>query len=92
MQAAKVTSNGQITVPIDVRARLGLVDGSYMLFIEQGNGFFVVNENSIDKSNESGTNGWSEGFTKSFLAHETPYEPLIDEYDDIPWTDREELL
>jgi len=37
MQMAKVTAKGQITIPIDVRRRLGLNEGSRMLFIEQDN-------------------------------------------------------
>jgi hypothetical protein len=63
---------------------------------KHGDGFFMVNESRVDLSAIGGTkvarNGWSEEFTKAFLTPDTPFEPLIDEYNDIPWTKREELL
>ncbi|MDR0670750.1 MAG: AbrB/MazE/SpoVT family DNA-binding domain-containing protein [Oscillospiraceae bacterium] len=98
MLMAKVTAKGQITVPIDVRRRLGLNEGSRMLFIEQDNGFFVVNENRVDLSTLSGTkakftlNGWPEDYVKAIMAFDTPSKPLFEEHEDIPWAERDELL
>ena len=98
MEMAKVTAKGQITIPIDVRRRLGLNEGSRMLFIEQGDGFFVVNENRIDMNTLSGAKvkithkGWPEDFVKAIMAFDTPSDPLFEEYEDIPWTEKEELL
>ena len=98
MEMAKVTSKGQITVPLDVRRRLGLSKGSRILFIEQENGFFVVNENRIDGNVLSGArvktihNEWPEDYVKAVMAFDTPSEPLFEEYEDIPWAEREALL
>jgi AbrB family looped-hinge helix DNA binding protein len=98
MEMAKVTAKGQITIPIDVRRRLGLNEGSRMLFIEYENGFFVVNENRIDMDTLRGAKvrttykGWPEDYVKALMAFDTPSAPLFEEHEDIPWTEREELL
>ncbi len=34
MEPAKVNSKGQITIPIDIRKRYGLQEGSKILFLE----------------------------------------------------------
>jgi AbrB family looped-hinge helix DNA binding protein len=97
MEMAKVTAKGQITVPLDVRRRLGLNEGSRLLFIEQGNGFFVVNENRIDIGVLNGTkektvhNRWPDEYIRAIMAFDAPSAPLFDEYEDIAWTEREQL-
>jgi AbrB family looped-hinge helix DNA binding protein len=98
MEMAKVTAKGQITIPIDVRRRLGLNEGSRMLFIEHESGFFVVNENCIDINtlNAAKINtthkGWPEDYVKAIMAFDTTPDPLFEEHEDIPWTERDELL
>ncbi|MDR1542117.1 MAG: AbrB/MazE/SpoVT family DNA-binding domain-containing protein [Clostridiales bacterium] len=98
MEMAKLTSKGQITVPVDVRRKLGLNEGNRLLFLEQGNGYFVVNESRIDLNKISGrigkTNafGWSPEYIdrlKQFAA--TPDMEFV-EPEELPWTVREELL
>ena len=42
MNLAKLSANGQITVPAEVRRRLHLVPGDKVLFIERPNGEVVV--------------------------------------------------
>ena len=42
MVNAKLTSKGQITIPANVRAALGLDAGSRVEFIETGNGQFAI--------------------------------------------------
>jgi antitoxin PrlF len=44
MELAKITSKGQITIPINIRKALGLKDGDKVVFIEQGGK--VIMENS----------------------------------------------
>jgi AbrB family looped-hinge helix DNA binding protein len=39
---AKLSANGQITVPVEVRRRLHLVPGDKVLFVEKPNGEVVV--------------------------------------------------
>lgn len=42
MNLAKLSANGQITVPAEVRRRLHLVPGDKILFVEKPNGEVVV--------------------------------------------------
>lgn len=42
MNLAKLSANGQITVPVEVRRRLHLVPGDKVLFVEKPNGEVVV--------------------------------------------------
>ena len=98
MQIAKVTAKGQITIPVDVRRRLGLNVGSRILFIEHDNGFFVVNGNSIDMNSISGAkvkitpHGWSEDYIKAIKGFKATSDTEFIIPEDIPWSDREELL
>ena len=43
MEIAKVTSKGQITIPISIRKALGLREGDKVLFLEQNGGVLMVN-------------------------------------------------
>lgn len=43
MQSAKITSKGQITIPVEVRKKLGLQEGSYVTFTECGDGVVMSN-------------------------------------------------
>jgi len=43
MEIAKVTSKGQITIPIDVRRKLGIKEGDKVLFEEDGDRIFIMN-------------------------------------------------
>lgn len=43
MEIAKVTSKGQITIPIDIRRKLGIKEGSKVLFIEEAGKIYLLN-------------------------------------------------
>ncbi|MBR0368431.1 MAG: AbrB/MazE/SpoVT family DNA-binding domain-containing protein [Clostridia bacterium] len=43
MEIAKVTSKGQITIPIGIRKALGLREGDKVLFLEQNGQILMVN-------------------------------------------------
>ena len=43
MEVAKVTSKGQITIPIDIRRKLGIKEGSKVLFIEDAGRIYIAN-------------------------------------------------
>ena len=45
MNLAKVSANGQVTVPVDIRRKLQLKEGDKLLFIERG-GEIVINNAS----------------------------------------------
>ncbi len=43
MDVAKVTSKGQITIPIDIRKKLGVKEGDKILFLEEGGRVILMN-------------------------------------------------
>ena len=43
MDMAKVTSKGQITIPVSIRKRLGINEGDKLLFIDRPDGVMMVN-------------------------------------------------
>jgi len=43
MEIAKVTAKGQITIPVDVRKRLGIGPGDKVVFVEQEGSFVLYN-------------------------------------------------
>ena len=55
MELAKITSKGQITLPISIRRVLNLKDGDKVAFIEKDGNYIVVNPVSlaVDKVREA---------------------------------------
>ena len=47
MELAKITSNGQITLPAGIRRNLNLKDGGKVAFMEQGGVYTILNPLSI---------------------------------------------
>lgn len=47
MNLARVSANGQITVPVEIRRALRLKEGDKMLFFQKENGEIVVNNTSL---------------------------------------------
>ncbi|MDO5425757.1 MAG: type II toxin-antitoxin system PrlF family antitoxin [Eubacteriales bacterium] len=43
MELAKITSKGQITIPIAIRKLLGVKDGDKVLFVQEGNKVVMMN-------------------------------------------------
>ena len=43
MELAKVTSKGQITIPIDIRKKLGIREGDKILFMEENDRVIMMN-------------------------------------------------
>ena len=46
MNLAKISANGQITVPVEIRRQLGLKAGDKILFLQKQNGEIVVSNAS----------------------------------------------
>lgn len=55
MDLAKVSANGQVTVPVEIRRKLQLKTGDKLLFIEQGGEIFIRNASAatIIKTSDS---------------------------------------
>ena len=47
MNLARVSINGQITVPVEIRRKLRIKDGDKLLFIENKKGEIVIQNSSI---------------------------------------------
>jgi len=43
MELAKVTAKGQITIPIGVRKKLGIKEGSKVIFLEEAGRIYLAN-------------------------------------------------
>jgi AbrB family looped-hinge helix DNA binding protein len=43
MEVAKITSKGQITIPVDVRRKMNLKSGDKVIFLEQDGRLYVEN-------------------------------------------------
>jgi antitoxin PrlF len=46
MNLAKVSSNGQVTVPIEIRRKLNIKEGDKILFLENTNGEIILQNSS----------------------------------------------
>ena len=47
MEIAKITSRGQITIPVDIRKKLGLKEGDKVIFVEDGDKIVFANATKI---------------------------------------------
>jgi len=43
MELAKVTSKGQVTIPIEIRKKLGIKNGDKILFVEESGRIYMMN-------------------------------------------------
>ena len=49
VEMAKVTSKGQITIPVSIRRKLGIKEGDKLLFIDSADGVVMVNPDRLQK-------------------------------------------
>ena len=77
MNLAKVSANGQVTVPIDIRKKLHLKEGDKLLFIER-DGEIVINNASVAAIVRA--QAAFAGAAKSFgVANDEDVQSLVDE-------------
>lgn len=55
MNLAKISSNGQITVPVEVRRKLKIKGGDKILFLEKKTGEIIIQNSSIMALQEAQT-------------------------------------
>lgn len=75
MYLATISTNGQITVPIDIRNKLGLRAGDKMLFVKQGNQVIVSNASEL--ALEKAQKAFSGAAKKIGLQNETDVDELV---------------
>ena len=47
MDMARISSKGQVTIPVDIRRKLGLKEGDKVVFLEKGSDVILVNSNRL---------------------------------------------
>jgi AbrB family looped-hinge helix DNA binding protein len=47
MELAKVTTSGQITIPIQIRRKLGIKEGDKVMFLDEGGKVVLLNSSQI---------------------------------------------
>lgn len=52
MELAKVTSKGQVTIPVEIRRKLGIKNGDKVLFVEDSGRIYMMNS-SMDAFREA---------------------------------------
>ena len=52
MELAKITAKGQITIPIEIRKKLGIKNGDKILFVEESGRVYMMNS-SMDALREA---------------------------------------
>jgi len=47
MDVARISIKGQVTIPIEIRKKLGLKEGDKVVFMEQGGNIVIMNSNRL---------------------------------------------
>ena len=47
MDVARLSTKGQVTIPIEIRKKLALKEGDKVVFVEQGNNVIILNSNRL---------------------------------------------
>lgn len=78
MELAKVTSKGQITIPVEIRKKLGINNGDKVLFVEDGDKIIIMNSTlSALKEAQTAFKGEAE---KAGLRNEQDVVDMIKEF------------
>ena len=86
MEVAKITSRGQVTIPIDIRKKLGVKEGDKIVFLEDGNKIVMMNAAKIAFANiQAAFAGESE---RLGLTSEQDVVALVDEVRAAMWKER----
>ena len=85
LEVAKITSKGQITIPIDIRKKLNL-DGDKVIFIEEGDRIIFANAAKVAFLNiQKAFEGEAE---RLGLKNEQDVVDLVDEIREETWKKR----
>lgn len=78
MNLAKISSNGQITVPIEIRRLLSLKSGDKILFLQKQNGEIVVSNASAQAVRKAQT-AFSGAAEEMGIYNEEDVQALVDD-------------
>ena len=86
MEVAKITSRGQVTIPLDIRKRLGVREGDKIVFIEDQGRIFITNAAKITFANlRAGFAGEAE---RLGVKNENDIVALVDDVREQMWKER----
>ena len=88
MEIAKITSKGQITIPIDIRKKLNLKDGDKVIFIEDGGKIVLANAAKVAFLNVQKAFGGEA--IRLGLSNEQDVVNMVDEVRKEMWDKRHE--
>jgi len=86
MEIAKITSRGQITIPIDIRKKLGLKEGDKVIFLEDGDKIVFANATKIGFENMR--KAFAGEAERLGLKSEQDIVALVDEVREEMWEER----
>lgn len=78
MNLAKISANGQITVPVEVRRMLGLKPGDKVLFYQRQNGEVIVSNASAQAIRRAQL-AFADAAKEMGLSSEEDVQALVDE-------------
>ena len=78
MNLAKLSTNGQITVPIEIRRMLGLKSGDKILFYQKENGEVIIS-NASSQAIRKAQAAFSGAAEEMGISDEDEVQDLIDE-------------
>jgi len=88
MELARISSKGQITIPIEIRKKLNLKEGDKVLFVEEGGNIFVLNASLValkeiqqDMKGEAEKQGFNSEEDVNKYVEEIREEKLEDKYE-----------
>ena len=86
MELAKITMRGQITIPKDIRNRLGVKDGDKVIFIEE-NGRIIM-ENAAMITLKTAQNAFSDEAERLGLMNEQDVVDMVKEVRREIWEEK----
>lgn len=78
MNLAKISSNGQITVPVEIRRLLGLKSGDKILFLQEKDGEIVI-RNASAHAIRKAQSAFSGAAEEMGVLNEDDVQALVDE-------------
>lgn len=78
MNLAKISANGQITLPVEIRRLLGLKSGDKVLFFQKQNGEIVLS-NASAKAIRKAQAAFSGAAEEMGISDEEDVQALVDE-------------
>jgi len=78
MNLAKISANGQITVPVEIRRLLGLKSGDKILFFQKQDGEIVVT-NASSKAIRKAQSAFADAAEMMGITSEDDVQALVDE-------------